>query len=288
MTREMKSFSVTDVSTSIDGHPRMADVTLAASLGFKKIYDIRELIARHVTSLLRFGSLPREKTGEAKRGRPSQAYYLNKKQALYICTKSDTPNATEVTIQMVEVFDAYTSGKPIKVSEHNRRTSVKVDDAVRLKTNIDRLESVTQRIMAQSEKLCAVNIHGTRLVVDLSDHAIRQGDYALIIDHQGEIDIQSFDEMQGDVGPRKAVTNAVAVRHGGTSRDIVTVVGKVVSPYPEIDLKVLTLMASGPWNNAQIANSTGASIDYVKYVRRRVFEISAAMPRFASQKMLTA
>lgn len=281
MTREMKSFSLSDVSASIDGQPRVADTTIAASLGFKKIYDIRELIARHVTSLMRFGGLPRRQEKSGGRGRPSQAYYLNKKQALYICTKSDTPNATEVTIQMVEVFDAYTSGKTIKVSEHNRRTSVKIDDAVRLKTNIDRLEAATRRVMAQSEKLCAVNIRGARLVVDLSDHTIHQGDYALIIDHRGEIDVQSFDDMQRDVGIRKATSNAVALRNGGASRDVVTVVGKVVSPYPEMDLKVLTIMASGPWNNAQIANATGSTIDHVRYVRQRVFEISRDAPRYA-------
>ncbi len=40
-------------------------------------------------------------------GRPGKAYWLNKKQALYICTKSETDRATEATIQMVEVFDAW-------------------------------------------------------------------------------------------------------------------------------------------------------------------------------------
>lgn len=287
MTRAYKSqpesiLQASGLDATIDGQPRIQDIILASALGFVKSLDIRPLVRRHLVDLNRFGEVcTRAVKASPQGGRPSQAYYLNKKQALYICTKSDTPNATEVTIQMVEVFDAYTSGKPIKVSEHSRRTSAKIDDAVRLKTNIDRLEQATQKIMAQSEKLCAVNIHGARLVVDLSDHKIRQGDYALIIDHRGEIDVQSFDEMQRDVGMRKATSNALALRHGGASRDVVTVVGKVVSPYPEMDLKVLTIMASGPWNNAQIANATGSTIDHVRYVRQRVFEISRDAPRYA-------
>lgn len=278
-------FSIADLTVSDKSDPRVQDVKLGERLGMSRSRDIRATIKSNIIELQMHGEVASEFVKSTSRGgRPSETYFLNEPQALLICMWSNTPRAASIRKELIEVFMAYRRGmigKPIKVSEHSRRTSVKVDDAIKLKKNIDRLETATQKIMAQSEKLCAVNIHGARLVVDLSDHSIRQGDYALIIDHRGEVDVQSFDEMQRDVGIRKATSNATALRHGGASRDIVTVVGKVVSPYPEMDLKVLTIMASGPWNNTQIANKTGSTVDHVRYVRQRVFEISQAGPRFA-------
>jgi hypothetical protein len=61
----------------------------------------------------------------SKGGRPGKEYWLTKKQCLYLCTKSETPNATEVTIQMVEVFDQVMNGKTVSVRAHNRRPPTK-------------------------------------------------------------------------------------------------------------------------------------------------------------------
>ncbi|MFD1627672.1 hypothetical protein [Azospirillum griseum] len=47
------------------------------------------------------------------RGRPATEFWLTKKQAIYIATKAETERATEITIQIVEVFDAVTSGKAL-------------------------------------------------------------------------------------------------------------------------------------------------------------------------------
>ena len=46
-------------------------------------------------------------TAESKGGRPSVAYYLNRKQALFVIIKSETPTATDIAIEVVERFDAY-------------------------------------------------------------------------------------------------------------------------------------------------------------------------------------
>lgn len=53
-------------------------------------------------------------------GRPGKTFLLNRKQCLYICAKSETPKAAEVTIMMVDLFDNWLEGKPIKVREHWR------------------------------------------------------------------------------------------------------------------------------------------------------------------------
>jgi hypothetical protein len=60
----------------------------------------------------------------AKGGRPGGAYRLNKRQALYIIAKSDTPRAADLTVQMVDVFDAYLAGRDpgesVPVKAHHR------------------------------------------------------------------------------------------------------------------------------------------------------------------------
>ncbi|PYD65479.1 hypothetical protein CDI09_13390 [Komagataeibacter nataicola] len=46
-------------------------------------------------------------TSGSKGGRPTEAYYLNRKQAIFITAKSETAIATDITIEIVERFDAY-------------------------------------------------------------------------------------------------------------------------------------------------------------------------------------
>jgi hypothetical protein len=46
----------------------------------------------------------------AGQGEQAKAFYLNRKQALYIITKADTPKAIETTIEVIERFDAYERG----------------------------------------------------------------------------------------------------------------------------------------------------------------------------------
>ena len=104
-------FSPRDINTTINHEPRMQDLRLAEALGFSDIHKIRNLIERHRKSLNRFGELISAMVAEnRKRGRPGKEYWLNKKQCLYLCAKSETANATDITIQMVEVFDQVSGG----------------------------------------------------------------------------------------------------------------------------------------------------------------------------------
>ncbi len=118
--------------------PRIQDLHLAEKLGFANPYMIRTLIERNRPELERLGEILVMPTKNcltsdnavfftAKKtsvgGRPGKDFFLNRKQVLYICAKSQTPNAAEVTIMMVEVFDAWMeTERPVKVKEHWRST----------------------------------------------------------------------------------------------------------------------------------------------------------------------
>lgn len=49
-----------------------------------------------------------ENTGQ--RGRPATAFYLNRRQALFIITQAGTNTALEITTEVVRKFDAYENG----------------------------------------------------------------------------------------------------------------------------------------------------------------------------------
>lgn len=54
------------------------------------------------------GALPT--VGIAGQGDQAKEYYLNRKQAIFITAKSATPDATDITIEIIEKFDAYERG----------------------------------------------------------------------------------------------------------------------------------------------------------------------------------
>ncbi|MBS1093825.1 hypothetical protein [Gluconobacter wancherniae] len=92
-----------------DGELRILDTDLATRLGFERPRKIRELISRHRGALEKMGTCPA--VGRVIRGNETEAYYLNKKQAIFITAKSETPEATEITIEIIEKFDAYERGE---------------------------------------------------------------------------------------------------------------------------------------------------------------------------------
>ncbi|ATJ90445.1 hypothetical protein HK16_01165 [Acetobacter senegalensis] len=93
-----------------DGELRILDTDLAGRLGFSQPRDIRKLIARHGGALLQMGILPTEEMTVGK-GQKVEAYYLNRKQAIFITAKSETAEATDITIEIIERFDAYERGE---------------------------------------------------------------------------------------------------------------------------------------------------------------------------------
>lgn len=278
-----RPFRVADLNSSIDGEPRMLDVRLAEVLEFSRPRDIRKIVERNSKELQSFGILRHvAQNHNGGRGRPSMEYWLNKKQALYITAKSDTPAAAMVTIQMVEVFDAYTSGKTVNVEAHTRRTSTKVDDAVRLKKNIDRLESVVSTIQpAAQPNFCAMIVDGEPVFVDVNkyDGAGR----AVVIGHNGQMRIEHVEPDTIGVrpfGPRTALGERRPGAHGTIVRNSLMVVGMVVDPLERqrqvvvddvssrLRGQITTLLESGPWNDRQIASQLCCNPKVVREVRR--------------------
>ena len=96
-----------------DGELRILDTDLAARLCFAKPVKIRDLIKRHRSNLKQLGPLPT--VGRVINGGQATEYYLNKKQAIFLTTKSETAEATAITIEIIERFEAYERGdvKPV-------------------------------------------------------------------------------------------------------------------------------------------------------------------------------
>ncbi|QOF96714.1 Rha family transcriptional regulator [Novacetimonas hansenii] len=96
----------------MDGELRIKDEDLGVRLGFNRPRDIRKIIVRYLPELGRMGvCATASQTSGSKGGRPTEAYYLNRKQAIFITAKSETAIAADITIEIVERFDAYERGE---------------------------------------------------------------------------------------------------------------------------------------------------------------------------------
>jgi len=103
----------------IEGEPRMRDIDMAEALGFEHPRRIRSSITRHSNTLASFGDLAKIEVTANQGGSPYDEYWLNEKQALFICTKSEAKNALDITIQMIEVFSAWRHGQLADVNFPN-------------------------------------------------------------------------------------------------------------------------------------------------------------------------
>jgi hypothetical protein len=100
------------VPKMVEGELRIYDIELAERLGFARPRTIRELIERHVEALSALGAVCRMvRQTSGKGGRPATEYYLNRRQAIFITAKSETAEATDITIEIIERFDAYERGE---------------------------------------------------------------------------------------------------------------------------------------------------------------------------------
>lgn len=144
--------SLSDINTTVNHEPRILDVRLAEALGFKRPRDIRKVIERHIAALDKLGT--RATVARVVNGGNATEYYLTKKQAIYITAKSETENAVDLTIHVIEVFDAAMNGvahpalpKTTIVRSHERKLPEKPDllsgrTEQNLKIALDRAEMI--------------------------------------------------------------------------------------------------------------------------------------------------
>ncbi|MCG4261383.1 phage regulatory protein/antirepressor Ant [Acetobacter senegalensis] len=92
-----------------EGELRILDTDLAKRLGFDRPRNIRNIIKRYLPDLDKLG--PRFTVERVVNGGNATEYYLNRKQAIFITAKSETAEATDITIEIIERFDAYERGE---------------------------------------------------------------------------------------------------------------------------------------------------------------------------------
>lgn len=190
---------------------------------------------------------------------------------------------------------SYIAEKPIAVRKHNRRTSTKIDDALRLKQNVDRLERVAASLQPPETKpqnVCAMIIDGEPIWVDINKF---DGDgRAVVIEHDGRICIQNVEQERSGFKPlgiRSALGERYPSSRGSICRNTVAVIGMVLegggnkssipdhgktidheairkpkAPYRD---RIITLLGTG-LSKRQIAERVGCSVHGVDYWQRRV------------------
>lgn len=280
------TFTIADLNTEIDNEPRVQDLRLGEALGFARPRAIRQIIDRNTLELQAYGTSATRRG--AYRGKSFTEYFLNEPQALLICMWSNTAQAAAVRKMLIDVFMEYRRGKldkPVNVEPHTRRTSTKVDDAVRLKKNIDRLESVVTSLDAiqpqAKPNFCAMIVDGEPVFVDVNSYA--QSGRAVVIGHNGQLRIEHVEPDTIGVrpfGPRTALGERRPGAHGTMVRNSLMVVGMVVDPLERrrqavvddvtdrLRMQITTLLESGPWNDRQIASQLCCNPKLVREVRR--------------------
>lgn len=209
--------SVADLTVQT-GEPRIHDLRLAEGLGFADHHMIRLLIRRHMEALRQFGevSVTQRKPGP-RGGRPGTDYHLNKRQVLYITAKSDTPRAAEITVQMVEVFDAYASGRAAELQA--------------------RLRSGPQWRTVEAEfppDVGCVMIEGRPVFFKTGSRAAQPGDLAVIVDLEtAELKVERvaafrYEHPTGTCLVERLNDPRYTLRDATSIKVAVAVVGKVI------------------------------------------------------------
>lgn len=166
---------------------------------------------------------------------------------------------------------SYTSGKPVHVREHDRRTSTKVDDAIRLKKNIDRLETVVASIQPQAPNFCAMVIDGEHVFVDTNRfYGVGR---AVVIGADDRMRIEYVD-TSGSHGLSRSTFGPWYSKGRGKARDGLIVVGMVMEPAmtaaPVVDAvrhEITSLLEAGPFTDQQIARRLICAPSLVRDVR---------------------
>lgn len=150
----MSSSSYSLVLTPVNGEPRIHDLLLAERLGFKDPREIRKLIKRHEEKLLSFGTRATVARVTVT-GQPYEEFFLNRKQAMFICMKSETDNAFDVQTDIIHVYDAYLNGELKPVS--SPQTHHALSPHLRREVQVDYTKSANKVLMERGGKEAIVS-----------------------------------------------------------------------------------------------------------------------------------
>ena len=135
---------------------RVKDTELGAKLGYDRPTKIRELIKRNLDTLTIYGECkPFADTDPNTVGRPSDCYYLNRDQTLFIALKSETDKAKEVQREVIRVYGEYLDGR-VPFSPEPEWEIIKNDLEILAAERNDllkQLENVNRRVAAKVDRL---------------------------------------------------------------------------------------------------------------------------------------
>ncbi|NHN93634.1 phage antirepressor KilAC domain-containing protein [Acetobacter sicerae] len=132
-----------------DGELRILDTDLAVRLGFAQPRDIRKIVKRYLPELDKLGT--RATVARVINGGNATEYYLNRKQAIFITAKSETATATDITIEIIERFDAYERGEAQPAIPQTYAAALL--EAGRLAAEKDQIEAARAAAQARVEEL---------------------------------------------------------------------------------------------------------------------------------------
>ncbi len=89
-------------------------------------------------------------------GRTFDAYYLNRKQAIFITAEAGTPTTIGTTVEIIEKFDAYERGatpfqKPLSREEFLAQAVLMADQTI--KEQAEKIDALTPKPMASTGSL---------------------------------------------------------------------------------------------------------------------------------------
>ncbi|HWD14340.1 MAG TPA: hypothetical protein VG519_13400 [Pseudochrobactrum sp.] len=229
----IQPITIADIAVKNNVEERISHKRLAAALGMKADWKLRQLVERNIIEFQRYGEVTTTVVETSKQGgRPGQVVWLNEGQSILAAVRSDAPKAPDVRHQIITAFMEYRRGrieKPISVRQHKRRTSTPVDTAVNLARTAARLEAVADKIQPQAPDMCAMVINGESVFVDVNkyDGAGR----AVTLETDGSICVQHVEPSYSDyrpMGARTALGERYRTVHGTMARNGVTVLGMVI------------------------------------------------------------
>lgn len=167
----------------VEGEPYWLDLDLGKWLGFEQPRDIRKLIQRHDANLLKTGICATVAQINDGPGRPATENWLSFPSCLYLCAKSQTEKANEVTLAMVQFIDHYRRGEVISQMGDTTMVGVKVDIQA-LARSTEKMLEVTRELLSsqvrQGERLMVIegDVHYLKQdVADIKNKVVRMDHY---------------------------------------------------------------------------------------------------------------
>lgn len=152
-----------DSLVAVGAERMIPEDVLGERLGYAKSRTFHELIERNRADIeARFGRIQQRRVARSYESRPGitqtreiEENLLTKKQALYVTTKAGTSNAKDVVQELVEVYDAVTSGPQVTDDDSLVTILAKATDAkfAKLSETIKRNEKLTEEVIEEQERI---------------------------------------------------------------------------------------------------------------------------------------